>query len=196
MRITSIESRIIGYDVAEAWLPEGPPEGIASTWYRYSLRHVPHRRGHRRLHDAELERRPTAREMADVLHVGVRARSCIGEDPMQHRAPVAQAAAPEPARLQPVGRRRRLDRRRALGHRRQGRRTSRSRSCSGSPATKVPALRDGVEPRTPRPRRSSRRRSASRPRATTASRSSSGTAWTGTSRGSAPRARPSATTTR
>ena len=37
MRITKIESRIIGYDVAEAWLPEGPPEGIASTWYSYSL---------------------------------------------------------------------------------------------------------------------------------------------------------------
>jgi L-alanine-DL-glutamate epimerase-like enolase superfamily enzyme len=37
VRITSIESRILGYDVAEAWLPEGPPEGLSSTWYEYSL---------------------------------------------------------------------------------------------------------------------------------------------------------------
>jgi len=37
MRITRIESRIIGYDVAEAWLPEGPPDGLYSTWYSYSL---------------------------------------------------------------------------------------------------------------------------------------------------------------
>jgi len=37
VRITSIESRILGYDIAEAWLPEGPPEGIATTWYSYSF---------------------------------------------------------------------------------------------------------------------------------------------------------------
>ena len=37
MRITKIESRIIGYDIGEAWLPEGPPDGLHSTWYSYSL---------------------------------------------------------------------------------------------------------------------------------------------------------------
>ncbi len=37
MKITAIESRIIGYDVAEAWLPEGPPDGLHSTWYAYSF---------------------------------------------------------------------------------------------------------------------------------------------------------------
>jgi len=37
VRITSVESRIIGYDIAEAWAPHGPPEGLTSSWYRYSL---------------------------------------------------------------------------------------------------------------------------------------------------------------
>lgn len=36
MRITSIESRVIGYDVAEAW-GDVLPEGITTTWYEYSF---------------------------------------------------------------------------------------------------------------------------------------------------------------
>lgn len=36
MRITSIESRVIGYDIAEAW-GGVLPEGITNTWYEYSF---------------------------------------------------------------------------------------------------------------------------------------------------------------
>ena len=65
---------------------------------------------------------------------GLRARSCIGEDPLQHRGALAQAPPPEPPRLQPVRRRRRLDRRRALGHRAARSPISRSPCCSASRA--------------------------------------------------------------
>ena len=37
MRITGIESRVIGYDVAEAWGDGILPEGINTSWYEYSF---------------------------------------------------------------------------------------------------------------------------------------------------------------
>ena len=37
MKITAIESRVIGYDVAEAWRRGHPPEGINTSWYEYSF---------------------------------------------------------------------------------------------------------------------------------------------------------------
>ena len=37
MKITSIESRVIGYDISEAWGGQEPPEGISSNWYQYSF---------------------------------------------------------------------------------------------------------------------------------------------------------------
>src|SRR5215210_1008429 len=36
MKITAIESRVIGYDIAEAW-GGIMPEAIHSTWYEYSF---------------------------------------------------------------------------------------------------------------------------------------------------------------
>ena len=81
MRITKIESRILGYDVAEAWLPEGPPEGISSTWYEYSLDAIHTDEGivgytmqNSNLQDGGV--------MGDVLH-RVYAPQLIGEDPLQ-----------------------------------------------------------------------------------------------------------------
>src|SRR3954453_666839 len=81
MKITAIESRIIGYDVAEAWLPEGPPEGINSTWYEYSLDAIETDEGivgytmeNSNLQDGGV--------MGDVLH-RVYAPQLLGEDPLQ-----------------------------------------------------------------------------------------------------------------
>jgi L-alanine-DL-glutamate epimerase-like enolase superfamily enzyme len=37
MRITAVESRLIGYDVAEAWGEGVLPEGISTSWYEYSF---------------------------------------------------------------------------------------------------------------------------------------------------------------
>ena len=37
MRITSIETRVLGYDIAEAFGDVGPPEGITTTFYRTTL---------------------------------------------------------------------------------------------------------------------------------------------------------------
>ncbi|HVA88081.1 MAG TPA: enolase C-terminal domain-like protein [Candidatus Saccharimonadales bacterium] len=37
MKITGIETRILGYDIAEAFGEAGPPEGVTSTWYRMTV---------------------------------------------------------------------------------------------------------------------------------------------------------------
>ncbi len=80
MRITAIESRILGYDVAEAWLPEGPPEGISSTWYEYSFDAVETDEGITgyTMQNSNLE---DGGVMGDVLHK-VYAPQLLGEDPM------------------------------------------------------------------------------------------------------------------
>ena len=79
MRITSIESRIIGYDVAEAWLPEGPPTGLHSTWYSYSLDafHTDEGIVGYTMQNTNL---PDGDKMADVLHAAY-APEVLGEDP-------------------------------------------------------------------------------------------------------------------
>jgi L-alanine-DL-glutamate epimerase-like enolase superfamily enzyme len=81
VKITKIESRIIGYDVAEAWLPEGPPEGISSTWYEYSLDAIHTDEGivgytmeNSNLQDGGV--------MGDVLH-RVYAPQLLGENPLE-----------------------------------------------------------------------------------------------------------------
>ena len=55
MKITAIESRVIGYDIAEAW-GGIMPEAIHSTWYEYSFDAFHTDEGVDRLHDAERER--------------------------------------------------------------------------------------------------------------------------------------------
>jgi L-alanine-DL-glutamate epimerase-like enolase superfamily enzyme len=84
VRITSIESRIIGYDVAEAWLPEGPPEGISSTWYQYSFDtiHTDEGVAGYTMQNSNLE---DGAAMGDVLHA-VYAPQLIGDDPLQGEA--------------------------------------------------------------------------------------------------------------
>jgi L-alanine-DL-glutamate epimerase-like enolase superfamily enzyme len=81
VRITAIESRIIGYDVAEAWLPEGPPEGIASTWYQYSLDayHTDEGVIGYTMSNSNIE---DGAQMADILHAAY-APQLLGEDPLQ-----------------------------------------------------------------------------------------------------------------
>jgi L-alanine-DL-glutamate epimerase-like enolase superfamily enzyme len=79
VRITKIESRILGYDVAEAWLPEGPPEGISSTWYEYSFDAFETDEGITgyTMQNSNLE---DGGAMGDVLHK-VYAPQLLGEDP-------------------------------------------------------------------------------------------------------------------
>jgi L-alanine-DL-glutamate epimerase-like enolase superfamily enzyme len=79
MKITKIESRIIGYDVAEAWLPEGPPDGLHSTWYSYSLDafHTDEGIVGYTMQNTNV---PDGDKMADVLH-SVYAADLLGEDP-------------------------------------------------------------------------------------------------------------------
>ena len=62
MKITSIESRVLGYDVAEAWGGAEPARGHLVDLVPVLVRHLPHRRRHRRLHDAE---RQPARRRSD-----------------------------------------------------------------------------------------------------------------------------------
>jgi L-alanine-DL-glutamate epimerase-like enolase superfamily enzyme len=84
VRITSIESRILGYDIAEAWLPEGPPEGIATTWYQYSFDtfHTDEGIDGYTMQNSNLS---DGAEMGDVLH-SVYAPQLIGEDPLRGEA--------------------------------------------------------------------------------------------------------------
>src|SRR4051794_31956524 len=80
MRITKIESRIIGYDIAEAWLPEGPPEGINSTYYEYSFDAFETDEGITgyTMQNSNLE---DGGKMGDVLH-RVYAPALLGENPL------------------------------------------------------------------------------------------------------------------
>ncbi len=80
MKITKIESRIIGYDIAEAWLPEGPPEGINSTYYEYSFDAFETDEGviGYTMQNSNLE---DGGKMGDVLHA-VYAPALLGENPL------------------------------------------------------------------------------------------------------------------
>ena len=153
MRITSIESRVIGYDVAEAW-GAVLPEGITTTWYEYSFDTfhtddglVGYTNQNANLRDGGA--------MIHVLH-DLYAPQLIGQDPMQRRGDLAAAAPAEPPRLQPVRFDGRRHRRRALGHARQGggpadRDDARAGPRCGSRRTRRPATS------TRRPRTCSRR---------------------------------------
>ena len=131
-----------------------------------------------RLHDAERER---ARRRRDGRRPARRVRAAA-----DRRGPDSRASALW-HKLRRLNRHaynlsdgdRRRDRRRALGHPRQGRRTSRSPSMLGLAREKIPAYATArnIDP-TPETRLQGGAASARR-RATTASRSSSGTASTG-----------------
>src|ERR1700693_2050546 len=84
MRITSVESRILGYDIGEIWLPEGPPEGITSTFYRYSFDtfHTDEGIDGYTMQNSNLE---DGAAMGQVLH-HVYAPHLIGEDPLRGEA--------------------------------------------------------------------------------------------------------------
>ncbi len=84
MRITGVESRILGYDIAEAWLPEGPPEGITSTFYRYSFDtfHTDEGIDGYTMQNSNLE---DGAAMGQVLH-DVYAPQLIGDDPLRGEA--------------------------------------------------------------------------------------------------------------
>jgi L-alanine-DL-glutamate epimerase-like enolase superfamily enzyme len=84
MRITSIESRILGYDVAEAFGEAGPPEGISSTWYRYSFDtfHTDDGVDGHTMQNSNLE---DGAAMGRVLH-DIYASQLIGANPLQGEA--------------------------------------------------------------------------------------------------------------
>ena len=164
MKITKIESRIIGYDVAEAWLPEGPPEGIASTWYQYCLDafHTDEGIVGYTMQNTNIE---DGAQMADVLHSAY-APQLLGEDPLAGRVPVAQAPALQPPRLQPVRRRSPAPSTSRSGTSAARSPTSRSRCCSGSRARRCRPTRPR-RPFVPSPRplqRGQARRRAGLPR--------------------------------
>ena len=79
MKITSIESRVIGYDVAEAW---GGilPEGITSSWYEYSFDTFHTDEGI----DGHTNQNANLRDGGAMVHVlhGLYAPQLIGEDPL------------------------------------------------------------------------------------------------------------------
>lgn len=80
MKITSIESRVIGYDVAEAW---GGilPEGITSSWYEYSFDTFHTDEGI----DGYTNQNANLRDGGAMVHVlhGLYAPQLIGEDPLE-----------------------------------------------------------------------------------------------------------------
>ena len=80
MKITSIESRVIGYDVAEAW---GGilPEGITSSWYEYSFDTFHTDEGI----DGHTNQNANLRDGGAMVHVlhGLYAPQLIGEDPLE-----------------------------------------------------------------------------------------------------------------
>ena len=82
MRITAIESRILGHDVAELWGDVPPPEGISSTWYQYSFDtfHTDEGIDGYTMQNSNLEDGASA--MGEVLH-SVYAPQLIGEDPLR-----------------------------------------------------------------------------------------------------------------
>ena len=80
MKITSIESRVIGYDVGEAW---GGilPEGITSSWYEYSFDTFHTDEGI----DGYTNQNANLRDGGAMVHVlhGLYAPQLIGEDPLE-----------------------------------------------------------------------------------------------------------------
>jgi L-alanine-DL-glutamate epimerase-like enolase superfamily enzyme len=84
VRITSIESRILGYDISEAFGAAGPPPESPSTWYRTSLDTFTTDEGlvGYTMQNANLD---DGASMARVLH-DVFATHLIGADPMQSEA--------------------------------------------------------------------------------------------------------------
>ena len=81
MRITAIESRVIGYDISEAWGGAEPPEGITSNWYQYSFDtfHTDEGIVGHTMQNANLR---DGAAMTQVLH-DLYAPQLIGEDPLQ-----------------------------------------------------------------------------------------------------------------
>ncbi len=81
MKITSIESRVLGYDISEAWGSAGPPESITSSWYQYSFDtfHTDAGIDGYTMQNANLR---DGAAMAPVLH-DLYAPQLIGEDPLE-----------------------------------------------------------------------------------------------------------------
>jgi L-alanine-DL-glutamate epimerase-like enolase superfamily enzyme len=81
VKITGIESRVLGYDIAEAWGAAGPPEGISTSWYQYSFDtfHTDEGIDGHTMQNANLR---DGAAMADVLH-DLYAPHLIGEDPLE-----------------------------------------------------------------------------------------------------------------
>lgn len=84
MKITSIESRVIGYDITEAWGGQEPPEGISTSWYQYSFDtfHTDEGVVGYTMQNANLR---DGAAMTQVVH-DLYAAQVIGEDPMQGEA--------------------------------------------------------------------------------------------------------------
>ena len=80
MKITSIESRVIGYDVGEAW-GGMLPEGITSSWYEYSFDTFHTDEGI----DGHTNQNANLRDGGAMVHVlhGLYAPQLIGEDPLE-----------------------------------------------------------------------------------------------------------------
>lgn len=81
MKITSIESRVLGYDISEAWGGAEPPEGISSNWYQYSFDtfHTDEGIDGYTMQNANLR---DGAAMTPVLH-DLYAPQLIGEDPLE-----------------------------------------------------------------------------------------------------------------
>lgn len=84
MKITAIESRVIGYDIAEAWGEGLMPEAITTTWYEYSFDafHTDEGIVGYTMQNANLR---DGGAIVDVLH-DMYAPQVIGEDPLQSEA--------------------------------------------------------------------------------------------------------------
>jgi L-alanine-DL-glutamate epimerase-like enolase superfamily enzyme len=81
VKITSIESRVLGYDITEAWGGAEPPEGISSNWYQYSFDtfHTDEGIDGYTMQNANLR---DGAAMARVLH-DLYAPQLIGENPLE-----------------------------------------------------------------------------------------------------------------
>ncbi len=81
MKITSIESRVLGYDITEAWGGAEPPEGISSSWYQYSFDtfHTDEGIDGYTMQNANLR---DGAAMAQVVH-DLYAPQLIGENPLE-----------------------------------------------------------------------------------------------------------------
>jgi L-alanine-DL-glutamate epimerase-like enolase superfamily enzyme len=81
VKITSIESRVLGYDITEAWGGAEPPEGISSNWYQYSFDtfHTDEGIDGYTMQNANLR---DGAAMAQVVH-DLYAPQLIGENPLE-----------------------------------------------------------------------------------------------------------------